>query len=76
MTVIDIGRGKQAECAGSCSQFCTCCMPVLAIAGSFDDALRKLEPKERLHQACMWYALSLTCSLTPDLRGLHRSVSS
>lgn len=92
--------------------FCACCMPVLATAGSFDNALRKLEPEERSHQACIikgldtvrrdarlrhadqmktsifsravlngtvltanggavrannrWYALSFTCSLTPD----------
>ena len=29
------------------------CMPVLAMAGSFDEALRKLEPEERSHQACI-----------------------
>lgn len=91
---------------------CACALPVVAAAGSFDDALRKLEPEERSHQACIikgletvhrdarlrdadrmktsifgravlngtvliakggavrankrWYALSFTCSLTPD----------
>ena len=30
-----------------------CCMPLFATAGSFDDALRKLEPEERSHQACI-----------------------
>jgi hypothetical protein len=33
--------------------FCTCCMSVLAMAGPFDDTLRKLEPEERSHQACI-----------------------
>ena len=87
-------------------------MPALVAAGAFDDALRKLEPEERSHQACIikgldavrrdprlrgadrmktsifsravlkgtlltakggavrannrWYALSFTCTLTPD----------
>ena len=30
-----------------------CALPVVAVAGSFDDALRKLEPEERSHQACI-----------------------
>jgi hypothetical protein len=28
-------------------------MPLFAATGSFDDALRKLEPEERFHQACI-----------------------
>jgi uncharacterized protein DUF930 len=30
-----------------------CCMPLLAMAGSLEEALRKLEPEERAHQACI-----------------------
>jgi hypothetical protein len=30
-----------------------CALPVVAVAGSFDAALRKLEPEERSHQACI-----------------------
>jgi Domain of Unknown Function (DUF930) len=30
-----------------------CGLPVVAVGGSFDDALRKLEPEERSHQACI-----------------------
>jgi hypothetical protein len=29
------------------------CMPLLAMAGSLEEALRKLEPEERAHQACI-----------------------
>jgi hypothetical protein len=38
---------------GKLLAFCVCCMPALATAGPFDDALRKLEPEERSHQACI-----------------------
>src|SRR4051812_3844786 len=30
-----------------------CALPVIATVGSFDDALRKLEPEERSHHACI-----------------------
>jgi hypothetical protein len=38
---------------------CICCTPILAEAGSFDDALRKLDPEERSHQACVIKGLDI-----------------
>jgi len=55
--------------------FCTCCMPALAIAGSFDDALRKLEPEERLHQACIIKGLD-TARRDARLRNADRKKTS
>src|SRR5262249_58178027 len=48
-----------------------CSIPLFATAGSFDDALRKLEPEERSHQACIIKGLDI---LRPDarLRGADR----
>ena len=51
------------------------CMPVLAMAGSFDKALRKLEPEERSHQACIIKGLD-TVHRDPRLRNADRMKTS
>lgn len=55
--------------------FFGCFMPALGAAGPFDDALRKLEPEERSHQACIIRGLDVV-RRDPRLRGADRMKTS
>jgi hypothetical protein len=55
--------------------FFACCMPALVAAGPFDQALLKLEPEERSHQACIIKGLDVV-RRDPRLRRADRMKTS